>query len=106
MRSMDVIVTTLPSLEGKPVKRYIGLVFGSAARKVPFWRQFKEVTKKGGEESPVGDFLRMLRHEALRRLAENAKKMGANAVLGVRVVVHKVSGNVFEVYAYGTAAEI
>ncbi len=104
--SMDVLVTTLPSLEGMRVKRYLGLVFGSSARKVPFWRKVKESVRKGGEESEIHDFLKKLRYEAVAKLAENAKKMGANAVLGVRIGIHKVSGDVFEVYAYGTAAEV
>ena len=85
----------------------MGFVTGSAVA----FRDFGTIVrmsllseKKRRESAEI--FLKRLRHNALQRLVENAKGMGANAVLGVRIHVWRVDGNTYEAYAYGTAAEV
>jgi uncharacterized protein YbjQ (UPF0145 family) len=46
------------------------------------------------------------REEALNRMVENAKKMGANAVVNIRIGTSDVMQGAAEILAYGTAVVI
>jgi len=47
--------------------------------------------------------LEQVRHQAIERLAEHAKSLGANAVLSVRLGPSEMGISMTEVLAYGTA---
>lgn len=50
--------------------------------------------------------LEQVRHQALLRLAEHAKSLGANAVVSVGFDTSEMGGAMTEVLAYGTAVVI
>jgi len=57
----------------------------------------------GGEIKVYTQLLEQVRHQALQRLANNAKALGANAVLSVGFDTSEMGGAMTEVLAYGTA---
>jgi uncharacterized protein YbjQ (UPF0145 family) len=57
----------------------------------------------GGELKGYTDLLNQSRQEATDRMIEQAKSLGANAVLNVRFSTSSVAQGAAELYAYGTA---
>ncbi|MDP6495412.1 MAG: YbjQ family protein, partial [Dehalococcoidia bacterium] len=60
----------------------------------------------GGE---IGEYTKLMaesREQALQRMIEQAKGMGANAVLGTRFVTSMVMTGAAELLVYGTAAVV
>ena len=52
------------------------------------------------------ELMNRARDEALKRMVESAKAMGANAVIGLRFATTVVAANMAEIYAYGTAVVV
>lgn len=60
----------------------------------------------GGEIVEYTELLAKSRDEALRRLIQKARDLGANAVLGVRFTTSNIMSGAAEVVAYGTAVVV
>lgn len=82
-----MIITTTPSVEGKQIMEYKGIVFGEVVSGVNFVRDiaasFRNVL--GGRSSSYEEELVMARQNALREMEQRAASMGANAVVGVDI---------------------
>jgi len=106
----NVLITSLPSLPGYEVLESRGFVMGSALDFVPADRVifafFASIFDPAARNRLYSGFFRRLRHQALVRLSENARKVGANAVLGVSVRIWHCGYGMYEAYAYGTAVEV
>lgn len=102
-----MIITTTPTIEGKRIKEYKGLVFGEVVSGANFIRDFfASITDViGGRSGVYESKLNKSRQEALNELAEEAHKVGANAVVGVSLEYQSMSGDksMFIVVATGTA---
>ncbi len=79
----DVMVVTMDSIPGYKVKKVIGLVSGLTARTRGVGGKFVAGIEAmfGGEVTAFTSEIEKSRMESLSRLKENAKAMGANAVL-------------------------
>lgn len=106
----NVLITSLPSLPGYEVVESKGFVMGSSFDTVPADRVvyafFASVFDPAARNRLYSGFFRRLRHGALMKLSENAKKLGANAVLGTSVRIWRCGYGMYEAYAYGTAVEV
>ncbi len=60
----------------------------------------------GGEISEYTKLQADTREQAVTRMTEDAEKMGANAVVGVRLVTSLVAQGASEIVAYGTAVKL
>lgn len=102
-----MIITTTPTIEGKRIKEYKGLVFGEVVSGANFIRDFfASITDViGGRSGVYESKLNKSRQEALNELAEEARKVGANAVVGVSLEYQFMGGDksMFIVVATGTA---
>lgn len=80
-----MIVTTTPNLEGKNIIKYHGIVSGEAIMGVNFVKDFFAQVRDfvGGRSATYELEMQKAREVALTELQERAKKMGANAVVGV-----------------------
>lgn len=103
-----MIVTTTDAIPGKKIIRTIGLVKGNTIRARHIGRDimagFRNIV--GGE---IVDYTKMLaesREQALDRMQEQAEKLGANAVVGMRFATSSVMGGAAELVAYGTAVVV
>lgn len=82
-----MIVTTTPSIEGKKITDYKGIVFGEVISGVDVIKDFTAGLSNffGGRSSTYEDELMRARETALHELEQRASSMGANAVVGVDV---------------------
>ena len=82
-----MIVTTTPSVEGKKIVEYKGIVFGEVVSGVNFLKDFAAGMRNffGGRSGSYEEELLAARTQALEEMEKRAEAMGANAVVGVYV---------------------
>ena len=102
-----MIVTTTPSVEGKTISSYRGVVVGEAILGANVFRDiFASITDiVGGRSGAYEQELGRARDIALRELEERAAAKGANAVVGVDLD-YEVINNMLMVSASGTAVTL
>ncbi len=102
-----MIVTTTPSIEGKSIRQYHGVVVGEAILGANVFRDvFASITDiVGGRSGAYEKSLGEARETALRELEERAQQVGANAVVGVDLD-YEVINNMLMVSASGTAVSV
>lgn len=101
----DIIVTTTESIPGYRIVKVLGIVSGSTVRARHIGRDILAGLKNivGGEISEYTELLAEARDEAIRRMIEKARALGANAVVNVRLGSSQVAQGAAEILAYGTA---
>lgn len=102
-----MIITTTPSIEGKKVLDYKGIVFGEIISGVDFIKDFAAGLTNffGGRSNSYEGELIQARENAISEMIKRAEGMGANAVIGVDID-YEVLGqgnNMLMVTASGTA---
>ena len=102
-----MIVTTTPSLEGHKVKKYLGIVTGETILGANIFRDFMAGITDivGGRSAAYEKSLREARENAVREMEDEARRIGANAVIGVDLDYETVgpNGGMLMVTASGTA---
>ena len=102
-----MIVTTTPSIEGKRITDYKGVVFGEVISGVDVIKDFTAGLSNffGGRSATYEDELMKARETALRELEQRAAAIGANAVVGVDIDYEVLGANngMLMVTASGTA---
>lgn len=105
-----MIITTTPSVEGKQIMAYKGIVFGEVISGVDFVRDFTAGLSNffGGRSGTYEEELASARETALRELEQRAVALGANAVVGVDIDYEVLGSNngMLMVTASGTAVVI
>jgi uncharacterized protein YbjQ (UPF0145 family) len=101
-------LTNLESVPGKQVTRHLGLVQGSTVRSKHAGRDFMASLKNfvGGELTGYTELLNESRTEAIDRMVEQARAVGANAVVNIRFSTSNIASGAAEVMAYGTAVVV
>jgi uncharacterized protein YbjQ (UPF0145 family) len=104
----DIILTTTPSIPGYNIKEVKGIVMGLVPRTRGIGGKFIASIESlfGGEVKAFTSEMEKARKEAIERMVENAKKMGANAVIGVDFETSEVFQGVVLVSATGTAVVV
>jgi uncharacterized protein YbjQ (UPF0145 family) len=105
-----MILTTTPTIEGRPVADYLGIVTGEAIIGANILKDFTAAVRDivGGRAAGYEDALREARGEALREMASEARERGADAVVGVDLdyeVLGRANGMLM-VTAAGTAVRL
>lgn len=100
--------TNLDHIPGKKISAHHGLVMGNTVRTKHIGRDFFAGLKNivGGELKGYTELMVESREEALSRLIESARKLGANAVVNIRFSTSDVAPTAAEVLAYGTAVTV
>ena len=82
-----MILSTTPSVEGKHIVEYKGIVFGEVISGVNFVRDFAAGLTNffGGRSNSYEEELMKARTQALYELEQRAQSMGANAVVGIDI---------------------
>ena len=82
-----MIITTTPSVEGRQIVEYKGIVFGEVISGVNFVRDFAAGLTNffGGRSNSYEEELLKARNQALYELEQRAQSMGANAVVGIDI---------------------
>lgn len=105
-----MIVTTTPSIEGKTITAYHGVVVGEAIIGANIFRDiFARVTDiVGGRSGAYEKSLMEAREIALRELEQRAERAGGNAVVGVDLDYEVIGegGGMLMVSASGTSVTV
>jgi len=103
-----VILTTTDTIPGKKITKTLGLVKGNTIRARHIGRDIVAGLRNivGGEIVEYTKMLAESREQALDRMQEQAGKLGANAVVGMKFVTSYVMGGAAELLAYGTAVVV
>ena len=82
-----MVVTTTPSVEGKRITQYCGVITGEAILGANIFRDFFAGVRDivGGRSASYEKELGRAREIAMRELEDEAEKLGANAVVGVDI---------------------
>ena len=99
------ILTTFDPPTGWEIDRVVGPCWGITvrSRSVVGTTCAGCQTFFGGEITMFTELANDSRNEAMNRLEQNARKMGANAILGMRFDSSELMQNTNEIVAYGTA---
>lgn len=105
-----MIVTTTPSIEGKKIVEYKGVVFGEVITGVNFLKDFAAGLTNffGGRSGSYEGELIQAREDALREMQRRAEAAGGNAVVGVDIDYEVLgqNGSMLMVTASGTAVRV
>lgn len=102
---MMMLVVSTENVPGKKVVKSLGLVRGNTIRARNVGSDIMAGLKNlvGGEVKQYTQMLNDAREQALNRMVEEAKGLGANAVIGIRFSTSQVMQGAAEIMAYGTA---
>lgn len=105
-----MIITTTPSIEGRKIESYLGVVAGEAIVGANIFKDLFAGIRDivGGRSAAYENELRKAREIALNEIAENAQALGANAVVGVDLDYEVIgsNGSMLMVSASGTAVKV
>jgi uncharacterized protein YbjQ (UPF0145 family) len=101
-------VSTALTLPGMVIQQDLGLTFGLVVRSMGFARQvgagFKALRQ--GEVTQYTALLEDSRRHAIDRMVDNARLLGANAVVAMRFDSSEMGQQLTEIVAYGTAVVV
>lgn len=102
-----MIITTTDTVAGKEISEVLGLVRGNTVRTRNIGNDIIAGLKNivGGEVSQYTKLQADAREQALARMQEDAERLGADAVVGTRIMVATVMQGATELLAYGTAVK-
>ena len=105
-----MLATTTPTIEGKRITKYYGIVTGETIIGANLFRDFFASIRDivGGRSGSYEEVLRQAKDTALREMQDQAALLGANAVVGVDLDYETVgdSGSMLMVTASGTAVRM
>lgn len=105
-----MLLTTTPTLEGRPVRQYLGVVTSETIIGANIFRDFFASIRDviGGRSGSYEEVLREAKNSALRELEQEAQRLGANAVVGIDLDYETVGqgGSMLMVTASGTAVVV
>ena len=103
-----MIVVNTEEIPGKKITQSLGIARGSTVRARNLGRDIFAGLKNivGGEISEYTKLLADSREEALNRMILDANRMGADAVVNVRLMTSAVMQGAAEILAYGTAVKL
>ncbi|GEM89273.1 YbjQ family protein [Oceanithermus desulfurans] len=103
-----MILTTTNGIEGKPALEYKGIVHGETIVGANILRDLMASVRDvfGGRSGAYEAELKRAREIALAELAEEAKRLGANAVVGIDLDYEVIGQSMLMVTATGTAVRV
>ena len=103
-----MIYTTTETIPGSDIDSILGVVTGNVVESKHVGRDIMANLKGivGGELKGYTEMLTDARNKAIERLVEEADKLGADAVVGIRFTTSSITEGASEVLAYGTAIKL
>ena len=103
-----MIITTTESIPNKEVVEILGIARGSTVRARNIGRDIFAGLKNivGGEISEYTRLQAESREQAMQRMKDDARKMGADAVINVRMTTAMIMQGTAEILSYGTAVKL
>lgn len=103
-----MIVVTSSKITGKEIKKTFGLVKGNTIRARHLGKDIIALFKNivGGEIEEYTKLMGESREQAIDRMINEAKALGANAVVNCRFSTSYIMQSASEILAYGTAVYV
>lgn len=103
-----MLILTIENVPGKEIVEIKGLVKGSTVRCKNIGKDIGASFKNlvGGEMKGYNEMLTEARQIAIGRMVDEAEAMGANAIIGMKLMSSAVVAGAAEMVAYGTAVVI
>jgi uncharacterized protein YbjQ (UPF0145 family) len=105
-----VIISTTPTLEGRPIRDYLGIVTGEVIVGANIFKDLFAGIRDivGGRAGAYENTLRDARLEAFAELRDEASRLGADAVVGIDIDYEVVgaNGSMLMVSVSGTAVTL
>lgn len=105
-----MILTTTPTIEGRTIREYKGVVFGEVISGVNFLRDFAATIRNivGGRSGSYEEELVSARNQAMDELTNRVARLGADAVVGIDIDYEVLGENngMLMVTASGTAVKL
>jgi uncharacterized protein YbjQ (UPF0145 family) len=103
-----MLLSTTDTICGKTIVKHIGLVCGNTIRARHIGVDILAGLKNaiGGEITEYTKLIAESREQALDRMIEQAKNLGANAVVGLQFSTSEVTTGAAEMLVYGTAVVV
>ncbi|MCK5257889.1 MAG: YbjQ family protein [Thermoplasmatales archaeon] len=100
-----MMVTTIENMPGREIKEVLGVVFGSCVQMKHVGKDIRAMGRNilGGEAKAYTELMEESRRTAMQRMIEDAEKLGANAVIGMRYATAQTMHGAAELIAFGTA---
>ncbi|HAD01769.1 MAG: heavy metal-binding domain-containing protein [Parabacteroides sp.] len=104
-----MLLTTTNTIEGRQITQYYGIVSGETIIGANMFKDFFAGIRDivGGRAGSYESVLREAKEIAMKEMSEQAKSMGANAVIGIDLDYETVgaNGSMLMVTAAGTAVK-
>ena len=103
-----MLLTTTRDVQGKTITKNLGLVKGNTIRAKHIGRDIVAGLRTliGGEIKEYTTMMKESREQALQRMVEDAKELGADAIVEIRFTTSLVMSGASEFLAYGTAVKL
>ena len=103
-----MIITTTETVPNRKIGEILGVARGSTVRARNIGRDIFAGLKNivGGELSEYTKLQADSREQAMQRMVEDAQRMGADAVVNVRITTSVIMQGAAEILAYGTAVKL
>lgn len=103
-----MLMTNTETIPGKEIVEALGIARGSTVRARNVGRDIFAGLKNivGGEISEYTQLQADSREQAIERMIEDARKLGADAVVNVRFSTSVITQGAAEILAYGTAVKL
>ena len=102
-----MILVSTEQIEGKTIKESLGIVKGEIVQSKNLGRDFMAGMKTlvGGEIKGYTEMIREARQIATKRMVDEAERLGADAVVGIRYGSSAVMQGAAEIIVYGPAVK-
>ncbi len=103
-----MLLATTDTIPGKRIVKCLGLVRGNTIRARNAGKDILAGLRNlvGGEIVEYTKLMAESREQALDRMVEEAKRLGAHAVVGLRFSTAEIENHAAEILAYGTAVVV
>lgn len=103
-----MIVSTTPTIEGRQIVEYLGIVTGETVIGANIFRDFMAGIRDivGGRSSSYEEVLKEAKDTALREAVDDAIRLGANAVVGIDIDYETIGQSMLMVSVSGTAVRL
>jgi uncharacterized protein YbjQ (UPF0145 family) len=103
-----MIVSTTPTIQGKEIKQYLGIVMGEAIMGANVFKDFfASITDiVGGRSAAYEKELQKARNIAIDEMTAKARDLGGDAVVGVDIDYEVIRDGMLMVAASGTAVKL
>ena len=103
-----MIITTTENIPNREITEILGIARGSTVRAKSVASDFMAGLKNfvGGELDEYTKLQAQAREQALQRMTHDAQKLGADAIVNIRLTTSTITQGASEILAYGTAVKL